>query len=49
MIDKRIKTTKPFRHHNKKNSTMSRDIFDYTEKDNKASANVIEISDQAYR
>ena len=45
----RKKSNKPFRSHQKKNSTMSRDIFDYTDKDKQASVEEIEITDQAYR
>ena len=45
----RKKSNKPFSSHKKKNSTMSRDIFDYTDKDKQASVEEIEITDQAYR
>ena len=45
----RNKSAKPKSNHKKKNSTMSRDIFDYTEKDKQASNNEIEITDKVYQ
>ena len=45
----RKKSNKPFRSHKKKNSTMSHDIFDYTDKDRQVPVEETEITDQAYR